>query len=144
QMRKFVWRHTALVAGTLAVMATLVLGLIGTFLFAVDARRNATIANDREQEARSQTYRARLAAAAGALSSHDVVDAAKQLAEAPEELRGWEWHHLQSRLDDSSAVIPMAQEESIRLADTPDGLRVVGVSQSRVRLLDMNGHELLS
>jgi WD40 repeat protein/predicted Ser/Thr protein kinase len=144
QMRKFVRRHTALVTGTLAVMATLVLGLIGTILFAVDARRNATIANDREQEARSQTYRARLAAAAGALGSNDVVDAAKQLAEAPEELRGWEWHHLHSRLDDSSLVIPMAHEEAIRLADTRDGLLVVGVSQSRVRLLNMNGHELLS
>ena len=39
--------------------------------------------------------------------SHDVADAARQLDAAPEDLRGWEWRHLHSRLDDSSAVIPL-------------------------------------
>jgi hypothetical protein len=45
-----------------------------------------------------------LAAAGAALQNHDVADAARQLAEAPEELQDWEWKHLHGRLDDSSVV----------------------------------------
>src|SRR5262249_53324356 len=68
-------------------------------VYAVRAGHNA-------RQARYETYRARLAAAAAALSHHDVADAARQLQEAPEELRGWEWRHLHARLDDSVAVLP--------------------------------------
>jgi WD40 repeat protein len=64
------------------------------------------------REASYQTYRARLAAAAAAVSAHDVADAARHLDAAPEELRDWEWRHLNSRLDDSSAVIPLPGTEA--------------------------------
>ena len=58
-----------------------------------------------------------------ALSTHDVADAAHQL-EAPEDLRGWEWWHLHSRLDDSSSVIPMPVEEAPEfLIPGPAGIR---------------------
>src|SRR5262249_52517167 len=63
-------------------------------------------AGQNAQQARYQTYRARLAAAAAALSHHDVADAERQLREAPEEWRGWEWHYLHARLDDSAAIPP--------------------------------------
>jgi hypothetical protein len=63
-------------------------------------------ANNEKREAQFQAYRARIAATIAALSMHDVVDAERQLEAAPEELRGWEWRHLYSRLDDSSTVIP--------------------------------------
>ena len=66
------------------------------------AEQNARVANDEKREAMYQAYRARLAAAVAALSHHDVADAARQLDAAPEDLRGWEWRHLHSRLDDSS------------------------------------------
>ena len=36
----------------------------------------------------------------------------RQLDAAPEELRDWEWRHLHSRLDDSSAVIPLPAGEA--------------------------------
>ncbi len=63
-------------------------------------------ANAHARHALFQAYRARMAAAAAAaLSAHDVADAARQLDAAPESLRGWEWRHLRSRLDDSSSVI---------------------------------------
>ncbi len=91
QLQKFARRHKALVGGVLGVVAALVLGLIGTIIFAVEAGRNAQTARDKELEARYQTYRARIAAAGAALGNHDVSDAARQLDEAPEELRGWEW-----------------------------------------------------
>jgi WD40 repeat protein len=69
-------------------------------------------ATAKAQEAQFQTYRARIAAAAAALSAHDVADAAGQLDAAPEELHNWEWRHLNSRLDDSSAVIALPAGEA--------------------------------
>src|SRR5262249_46096580 len=99
-LRKFARRHKGLVGGVVATVAALVLGLVGTILFAVGEARQ-------RRQAEYQTYRARIAAAVGALALHDVADAERQLKEAPEGLRDWEWHHLHSRLDDSSAVIPL-------------------------------------
>jgi WD40 repeat protein/predicted Ser/Thr protein kinase len=151
QLRKFTRRHKAVVGGVLAVIAALVLGLIGTILFAVQAGRNAQeardiaqAARDEEKEARYQSYRARVAAAAAALATHDVSDAARQLREAPEELRGWEWRHLHSRLDDSAAMFSVGPTEYARLVRSPDGLRVAAYTGRQVRLLDLDGHQLLS
>jgi WD40 repeat protein len=142
--RMFARRHTALVGGAAGVLAALVLGLVGTTLFALRAGDSARRARDEERVAHYQTYRARLAAAGAALTGHDVVDAARQLAEAPEELRGWEWHHLHSRLDDSAARVPLEAGESVQLSRGPDGWRVVAYTAARVRLLDLDGRELLS
>jgi serine/threonine protein kinase len=144
QLRKFARRHKALVGGVLAVMAALVLGLIGTLLFAVKAGRNAQTASDKEQEGRYQTYRARIAAASAALIGHDVTDAARQLSEAPDELRGWEWRHLHSRLDDSSGMFSFARNEILHLVHSPEGVRVAAFVGDRVRVLDPEGHELQS
>src|SRR5262249_3858221 len=105
-LRKFARRHKGLVGGSVATVAALILVLIGTILLAVGGARQRRQADDKTREALFQTYRARIAAAVAALSAHDVADAARQLKEAPEELRDWEWRHLHSRLDDSSAVLP--------------------------------------
>ena len=103
--------------GVLATGVALVLGLVGTILFAVaearqrgQAEQNARQANHEKHEALYQAYRACLAAASAALQNHDVADAARHLEAAPEALRGWEWRHLHSRLDDSSAVVPLPAE----------------------------------
>jgi WD40 repeat protein/predicted Ser/Thr protein kinase len=144
QLRKFAQRNRTLVVGSAGILGALVLGLVGTTLFALRARDSASLAKDEKSLARYQTYRARIAAAGAALTNHDVVDAARQLAEAPQELRGWEWHHLHSRLDDSAAVIPLDADEAIELARSPDGLRVAAFTDTRVRLLDLHGRELLS
>jgi eukaryotic-like serine/threonine-protein kinase len=144
QLRKFARRNRALVGGVLGVIAALVLGMIGTVLFAVQAKHNAETARDKETEARYQTYRARVAAAAAALSDHDVTDAAHQLDEAPKELRGWEWRHLHSSLDDSSAMFPVKAGEITHLIRSADRIRVVAFTNTSVRLLDLDGRELLS
>jgi predicted Ser/Thr protein kinase len=104
QLRQFARRHKALVGGVLATVTALVLGLVGTILFAVGEARQRREAEDKTREAQYQTYRARIAAAVGALALHDVADARRQLDAAPQELRDWEWRHLYSRLDDSSGV----------------------------------------
>jgi eukaryotic-like serine/threonine-protein kinase len=67
-----------------------------------------------------------------------VTDAARHLDAAPEALRGWEWRHLRSRLDDSIAVIP-APHSGIALLPGPHGLRLVILADQSLRLLDEQG-----
>ena len=101
QFRKFARRHRALVVGASGIFMALVAGTVVSIAFALRAAENARVADgharvasEKEHIANYQNYRARIAAAVAALSHHDVVDAARQLEEAPEEIRGWEWRHL--------------------------------------------------
>jgi predicted Ser/Thr protein kinase len=143
---RFARRRRALVCGALATALAVVLGLIGTTLFAVGearqrglAEHNARVANDEKREALYQAYRARLAAAGAALQNHDVADAARQQAAAPEALRGWEWYHLHSRLDDSAEVIPLPAGGEGFLLAAPDRLRVAVWTGGGLRLTDLEG-----
>jgi hypothetical protein len=140
QFRKFARRNKALVAGVAGAFAALLVGTIVSVLFAVRAEQNARLANEKEREATYQTYRARLAAAAAALSNHDVADAARQLDEAPETLRDWEWKHLHSRLDDSIAVFPTPVEAIFLPSRGVGGLRLAIPADQGLRLLDEQGH----
>ena len=91
-----------------------------------------------------ETYRARIAAAAVAIFNHDVVDAVRELDAAPESLRDWEWRHLHTRLDVSSAVLPAAAGESRFLIRDPKGVRVATWTPVSLRLTDLEGHEVLT
>jgi WD40 repeat protein len=95
-------------------------------------------ATNKAQEARFQAYRARIAAAVAALSVHDVADAERQLKEAPEEVRDWEWQYLHSRLDDSSAVLPLpAGSTADFLIGAPDRLQAGALIPAGLRLTDL-------
>jgi WD40 repeat protein/predicted Ser/Thr protein kinase len=145
QLRQFARRHKALVGGLLGTGVALVLGLVGTILFAVaearqrgQAESNARQAIEEKREAQFQAYRARIAAAGAALQNHDVADAARQLEAAPTELRGWEWRHLHSRLDDSSAVIPLpAVKLDAILLGAPDRLQAAAGTSAGLCLTDL-------
>jgi WD40 repeat protein/predicted Ser/Thr protein kinase len=146
QLIKLARRHRALVAGTAATVAALVLGLVGTILFAMGEARqrrqaewNAGLADAIAQEAQFNEYRARIAAAVAALSVHDVANTARQLDAAPETLRGWEWRHLESRLDDSSAVIPTPARNA-GLFGAPYRLQAWAVTDAGLRLTDLENH----
>jgi tRNA A-37 threonylcarbamoyl transferase component Bud32 len=150
RVRKWARRQPAVAALTLAVLALVLLGTVAAPLVAfreagLRGDAEARAADAREAEARAtqlaesegklrrdalyQAYRARIAAAGAALQNHDVADAARQLEATPEDLRGWEWRHLYSRLDDSSAVLATAApwsaalytslEQAAGLPDTP-------------------------
>jgi predicted Ser/Thr protein kinase len=144
-LRQFARRHTGLVGGVLATGAALVLGLVGTIIFAVaearqrgQAEQNARQAVEEKNEVQFQAYRARIAAAAAALAAHDVADVRRQLDAAPEHLRDWEWHHLHSRLDDSTSVVPLPGGGGFLFAD-PDGPRVGAPTDAGVRFTDLDG-----
>jgi WD40 repeat protein len=149
QFRMFARRHTALVGGVLATGAALVLGLVGTTLFAVgearqrgQAEQHARLAEEEKHEAVFQAYRARLAAAVASLSAHDVADAARQLDAVSEDLRAWEWRQLRSRLDDSSEeAIPLPADGRGFLLGAPDRLRVAAMTPAGLRLTDLEGGE---
>jgi WD40 repeat protein len=102
------------------------------------ADAHARRAEAEKQAAQYQVYRASLAAASAALESHDVAATARHLESAPKALRGWEWQHLSSRLDDSASVISLAEERSFLLA-APDGLRVGDLTSAGLRLMDLEG-----
>ncbi len=141
QLRQFARRHKALVGGVVATGLALVLGLVGTTLFAVGEAGQRRQADAEKREAQYQTYRARIAAAVAALQNHDVADAARQLDNAPEALRGWEWRHLSSRLDDSSAVLRFRPGEPVFLLRGPEGLRVGTFTSTGLRFRDESGRE---
>jgi WD40 repeat protein len=132
--RRFVSRNKGLVSSTAIVFAVLVAATIFSLLSARDARRSASLA-------RLQEYQARLAAAIAALSGNDVADAARHLESTPEELRGWEWRYLHSRLDDSSAVLRLHPGTPALLLPGLKGLRVGAFTDSGVRFADDSGNE---
>jgi WD40 repeat protein/serine/threonine protein kinase len=108
------------------------------------ANSHARRADVEREKALFQAYRARLAAAAAALSAHDVTGAKRELDEAPEDLRGWEWRHLSSRLDDSSAVIPLRSGVSGILIPGPNRLRLGILSDTGLRITDPDERENLT
>jgi WD40 repeat protein/tRNA A-37 threonylcarbamoyl transferase component Bud32 len=103
------------------------------------ADAHARQADAEKQAALYQTYRARIAAAVAALSAHDVADAVRQLDAAPEDLRDWEWHHLRSRLDDSSSVIPLPAGGAGFLLADPNRLRLGAWTGADLRFTDLEG-----
>ncbi len=128
---------TALLLGLLTV--SLFGGLAGVTWKWLEANAQRDLADAQRREALFQAYRARLSAAVAALQNNDVTDAARHLDAAPEALRGWEWRHLLSRLDDSIAVIPASPSWTV-LSPGQKGLRVLIVADQSVRLLDERGH----
>jgi WD40 repeat protein/predicted Ser/Thr protein kinase len=134
KIRKFVSRHRGLVAGAAIVFAAMLAATIISLISAHDARQSARLA-------RSQEYQARLAAAIAALSGNDVADAARHLERAPKELRGWEWRHLYSRLDDSSAVVRLQPGDPALLLSGPKGLRVGLFTAAGLHFRDESGNE---
>jgi WD40 repeat protein/tRNA A-37 threonylcarbamoyl transferase component Bud32 len=127
----------ALLLGLLTV--SLFGGLAGVTWKWQEANAQRDLANAERSEALFHAYRARLSAAVAAVQNHDVTDAARHLDAAPKALRGWEWRHLRSRLDDSIAVIPISSSKTV-LSPGQQGFRVLSIAEESVRLLDAQGH----
>ena len=151
QLRKFARRHRALVVGASGIFMAILAGTVVSIVFALCAAENARVAEGhrgwpvkKEHVAKYRSYRARIAAAVAALSHHDVVDAARQLDEAPEEIRGWEWRHFRTRLDDSTTVLPAAAGEVQLLIRDSQAIRIAALARDGLRLIDLEGNEVLT
>jgi WD40 repeat protein/predicted Ser/Thr protein kinase len=126
QFRKFARRNKAVVGGTAATFAALLGGLVLAMRFAWGEAEQRRLADEERHAALRQAYHARLAAALSALRDSQTAEADRHLREAPPELRGWEWHHLHSQLDDSLAVVRGLDETQFATDFAPAGARVVG------------------
>ena len=149
-LHKFARRHKGLVGGVVATGVALVLGLVGTVLFAIreahqrgQAEHHAQQAIDEKREAQFQAYRARIAAATAALIAHDVADAALQLDAALTDLRDWEWRHLRSRLDDSSSMFRLPAGGVGFLVGAPDRLRAATIASDGMHITDLESGKSL-
>ena len=105
QLRKFARRNKGLVGGVMGVFIALVVGLAGVLWFAAQESRQRASAERATNDARRLAYRVSVNAAADAIDENNLPTARRLLDEAPRELRGWEWRHLLTRLDDSFVQI---------------------------------------
>jgi WD40 repeat protein/serine/threonine protein kinase len=151
QWGKFAQRNKAVVGGVVGVLAALAVGAVAASLFAVRATEQrdraegyARHADEERDAALRQAYHAHLAAAGAALRDHDVAASSHHLDAAPAAWRDWEWHHLRSRLDESSAVVRAPDQGLMLLASGAQGIRLVAVGPDELRLLDPDGGELLT
>ena len=110
RLRKFSRRNWQL----LTIIATLVVGLVGTGCFAALAWQSAQLAKRDREAALSEAYTARLYAAGNALDDYNVSAAQAQLSAAPESMRGWEWFHLASRMGNHLSKVEGAAGSKIQ------------------------------
>lgn len=151
-LRKFTRRNRTSVAAGVVGACALTAGASVAIWKAVEATGEREVAASRTAEAersgrdaRSQAYRANLSAALAALQLHDVVEATRRLEEAPPELRGWEWHHLWSRLDESIANFAIGAGGVTALDLAPDGRSfAAALSTGRLELWSLETGERLA
>ncbi len=127
RVSRFVRRHRPLVASTLAAFALLTTALAGALLFYFEAASSA-------DRLRWTSYTASLAAAEAAIRDNRIGAARRQLASAPEELRNWEWFHLQERADRGQVLFDIHDELWGATLSGPDALLVTGREQGAYRL----------
>ena len=104
-LSRLVRRHPGLSVAILlaAVGVILALATISTLLARAESARADAVAGELAVSRRATA--ARLAAAEASLRSHDVLSAGLSLRAVPDDLRGWEWHHLATRLDGSTVTL---------------------------------------
>lgn len=105
QLRKFARRNKGLVGGAMGVFVALIMGLAGVLWFAAQESRQRASAERATGDARRLAYRVSVNAAAVAIDENNLPTARRLLDEAPQELRGWEWRHLLTQLDNSFVQI---------------------------------------
>ncbi|MEM7247751.1 MAG: serine/threonine-protein kinase, partial [Acidobacteriota bacterium] len=94
RLRRFVTRHRLPVLAVVALTLSLTAGL-------VRERAARKVADRHALEARRAEYRAWLSSAISADRDGDASALAEAIERAPSDHRGWEWHHLASRVDES-------------------------------------------
>ncbi|MCC7387486.1 MAG: protein kinase [Phycisphaerales bacterium] len=104
-LSRLVRRHPGLSIAVLVAGAGVVTALatISALLARAESARADAVAGELAVTRRETG--ARLAAAEASLRSHDVLGAGRSLRGVPEALRGWEWRHLATRLDDSEVTL---------------------------------------
>ncbi|MFN0136183.1 MAG: protein kinase domain-containing protein, partial [Phycisphaerae bacterium] len=143
QLRKFARRNKALVGGTIGIFAALVLGLAGVLWFAAGESRQRATAENASSEARRLAYRVSVGAAADALAENNTITARRLLSDAPQELRGWEWRHLETALDNSKERVRFEQVRGGLVRPRADGTVLFG-ELARVHHVDLRAVRIIA
>lgn len=98
ELQRFVVRNPALVAGVTSTFVVLAAGIVIAAGLALRARQG-------EQSAKQENYVSTLRAIDADLRLGDSRRAAGQLARIPTDLRGWEWNHLNARIQGEFKVV---------------------------------------
>ncbi len=146
QIRKFAKRNRGLVTGLGLAVLVLIAGVITSLTFAVRAGRGEQRASLSETASRRASYRAHLAAAE-AMADTYPTQALQQLEAAPPEYRGWEWHHLATRVN--TPIITHSGDPASRHAATvarqPDGRLITALMRGgAIELLDLQTGDVLA
>lgn len=132
RFRKFAQRHNALMASTAAVFLALLVGTGVAVRQAAIARYERSVAVDHQRRAERAAYRANIGAAVTAVEANDVVFASGNLEAAPGNMRGWEWRHLDSRIDRSSLAIDAGTGRFTELRFEDDDTQLVVLDRSSI------------
>lgn len=146
QFRKLVRRHWiafTIIAGFM-VLTTAFAIVAGNL--AINERTAREAESTHRRTAEQTAYAAALAAVEGSLVAGNARNGRRSLDQAPALLRGWEWRHYASRLDESAGVLDCEAgilEQAIDFS--PDGSRIVSVNRrGTVMLWDAHTYRRLS
>lgn len=140
---KFIRRNRRAVAAAGAIVAVLILGIIGTTIGMIRADQRERLARDMLERSERQEYFTAIAAANAALASGDIPTARRLIDAASAEHRGWEWRYLSAAADSSEASLehgsPVRAIERL-----PGGQIASAADDGRVLLWDAHGGERLA
>jgi len=93
QLKKFARRHKGLVMGLALSFLILILGIVTSLNYAVQAVRGERRATESKEDAQRAAIRLEITAA-DAVGGDDPLRGLTHLEAVPDEFRGWEWRHL--------------------------------------------------
>jgi len=151
RMQKFVRKHAGSVATVALVAIAIVLGLIvstAMYFRAEDARvkeaasrvraeqaetvaeQQRELAEERAEEYRRSLYVHRIHLADVAHREGNIGPLRKLLDSCPEDLRAWEWYHLNHVSDQAVKTLPGDEKGVFDVTLSPDGKRIVSAGGS--------------
>lgn len=134
QLREFARRNRLMVSVSLATVAALAIGLIGTTWFGVSA-------SQKEARSRWMSHRAFIAAASSAIEQADFLTARRMLDDSPPEHRGWEWGYLDAQFTAGAEAFGGRSVHSV-CAD-PSTASFLAVSEGTVLRWDASNGDLV-
>ena len=142
RIRKWISRNKALSASLLGLLV-LSIASVGGFI-GLQSQALAAVSQARD-DARRESYVAGVVAADASLRAREIQQAKRLLAEAREELRGWEWRHLDLRSDTSLRRLEGHSGSMRALSVSLDGSLLASASEDgKARVWDMeSGRQLM-